>query len=92
MDSVQFATPGSGVLADKIGWLFYGTGAIFTPGAPPVHIINSTPCGGTVEFDVVATTVSGPGNTVAAVHTPTYFFAAFGKTGYMGIPGDVALF
>ncbi|MEG0803391.1 MAG: CshA/CshB family fibrillar adhesin-related protein [Pygmaiobacter sp.] len=92
MNSVQFATPGSGVLADKIGWLFYGTGAIFTPGAPPVHVINSTPCGGTIEFDVSVTNVSGPGNTVPAVHTPTYFYSAFGKTGYLGIPGDVALF
>ncbi|MEG1579301.1 MAG: CshA/CshB family fibrillar adhesin-related protein, partial [Oscillospiraceae bacterium] len=92
MDSVQFATPGSGVLAEKIGWLFYGTGRVFTPGAPPVHIINSTPCGGTVEFDVTATIISGPGNTIPVVHTPTYVFAAFGKTGYLGIPGDVAIF
>ncbi|MEG0441059.1 MAG: CshA/CshB family fibrillar adhesin-related protein [Oscillospiraceae bacterium] len=92
MASVQFATPGTGVLADKIGWLFYGTGAVFTPGAPPVHIVNTTPCGGTIEFDVTATTISGPGNTIPVVHTPTYVFAAFGKTGYMGIPGDVAIF
>ncbi|MEG0961463.1 MAG: CshA/CshB family fibrillar adhesin-related protein [Lachnospiraceae bacterium] len=92
MNSVQFATPGSGLLADKIGWIFYGTGAIYTPGNPPVHVINSIPGGGTVEFDISVVTVSGPGNTVPAVHTPTYFYAAFGKTGYLNIPGDVALF
>lgn len=92
MNSVQFATPGSGVLADKIGWIFYGTGAIFTPGAPPVHVINSTQCGGTVEFDLSVVNVSGPINTVPAVHTPTYVFAPFGKTGYLNIPGDIALF
>ncbi|MEG0878403.1 MAG: CshA/CshB family fibrillar adhesin-related protein [Oscillospiraceae bacterium] len=92
MNSVQFANPTSGVMADKIGWIFYGTGAIYTPGAPPVHVINSLPGGGTVEFDLSVVNVQGPGNTVPAVHTPTYYYAAFGSTGYTGIPGDVALF
>ncbi|MEG2570967.1 MAG: hypothetical protein RSA70_05975, partial [Clostridia bacterium] len=60
MNSVQFATPGSGVLADKIGWISYTPGTVFTPGAAPVHVINTTGCGGTVEFDLSITSVSGP--------------------------------
>ncbi|MEG1336512.1 MAG: hypothetical protein RSC99_08875, partial [Clostridiales bacterium] len=92
MNNVQFATPGSGLLADKIGWISYDTGAVFTPGAPPVHIINAIPGGFTVEYDLSVVNVAGPGNNVPAVHTPTYSLAPFGNTGYTGIPGDIALF
>ncbi|MEG1805609.1 MAG: hypothetical protein RR327_04350 [Clostridia bacterium] len=92
MDSVQFANPLSGPLADKIGWLFYGTGATFPVGAPPVHVANSIPGGYTVEFDISNVAMSPGASLIRAVHTPVYSLSAFGNTGYTGIPGDVALF
>ncbi|MEG1752166.1 MAG: hypothetical protein RR140_03470 [Clostridia bacterium] len=92
MNSVQFANPLSGPLADKIGWIFYGTGATYAVGAPPVHVINSIPGGYTVEFDINVVGIGSGASLIRAVHTPVYSLSAFGQTGYTSIPNDVALF
>ncbi|MEG2949117.1 MAG: hypothetical protein RR946_00380 [Clostridia bacterium] len=88
----KFAASHSGVHAEQIGWIDFGTGFCLTAGAPPVHWINSFPNGFSVEFDICSVNQTASFTNWSAYMPPVSDKAPFGNTGYMGIAGHTVLY
>lgn len=86
-----YANPTSGPSAGGIGW-FNFENLSMNPGDTVTGLTGTLSNGNIVTFDMSLTLLSGTPRTFNASPVPTYPIAQFGRAGYTGIVGNVAMY